>query len=148
MGTNTGGHTRMVNHVFSSTLESVDQAEELAVNFARDTGVEEEDQHRIGMAVREIMVNAVTHGNRYNAQKSVKVSVERSPEELVVRISDEGEGFDPETLPNPLAQENLLRNSGRGIFLVKAFMDEFRVRKLSPGGTEVTLVKSTGGAKS
>ena len=148
MGANTGGETRTVNHVFSSTLESVDRAEELALKFARETGVDEEDQHRIGMAVREIMVNAVTHGNRYNAQKRVKVSVERSPEKFVIRICDEGEGFDPEGLPNPLADENLLRNSGRGIFLVKAFMDDFRVRRLSPAGTEVTLVKSTGSAKS
>ena len=58
-----------------------------------------------------------------------------------MRIADQGEGFDYDSLPDPLAQENLLRHSGRGIFLIKAFMDDFQVRHLEPAGTEVTLVK-------
>jgi serine/threonine-protein kinase RsbW len=87
------------------------------------------------------MVNAVVHGNRYNAHKKVHLSVSKSPAEFVVTIADQGEGFDYDNLPDPLAQENLLRHSGRGIFLIKAFMDDFRVRRLEPAGTEVTLVK-------
>ena len=68
-------------------------------------------------------------------------SVTHSPEQLQVTIVDEGEGFDFEGLPDPLAAENLMATSGRGIFLIRSFMDEFRVRRLDPGGTEVTLVK-------
>jgi len=93
------------------------------------------------MAVRESMVNAVVHGNRYNIHKKVRLSVSRGPRELTVRIADEGEGFDYGDLPDPLSPENLLRSSGRGIFLIRSFMDEFRVRRLDPRGTEVTMVK-------
>jgi serine/threonine-protein kinase RsbW len=83
----------------------------------------------------------VVHGNRYNVHKKVHLLVSKSPEEFVVRIADQGDGFDYDSLPDPLAQENLLRHSGRGIFLIKAFMDDFQVRRLEPAGTEVTLVK-------
>jgi serine/threonine-protein kinase RsbW len=93
------------------------------------------------MAVRESMVNAVVHGNQYSAHKKVRVSVAKGQDRLTVTISDQGKGFELEALPDPLSEENLLRNSGRGIFLIRAFMDELHVRRLSPAGTEVTLTK-------
>jgi serine/threonine-protein kinase RsbW len=141
MGNNSRGGTQTLDRFLESTLESVDSAEELAMQEAEKAGVPEDDLHKIAMAVRESMVNAVVHGNRYNAHKKVHLSVSKGPREFVVRIADEGEGFDYEHLPDPLAEGNLLRHSGRGIFLIKAFMDEFQVRRLQPGGTEVTLVK-------
>jgi len=141
MGNNSRPATETVERLLDSTLESVDDAEELALQEAERAGVPEDDLHKIAMAVRESMVNAVVHGNRYNAHKKVRLSVSKGPEEFVVKIADQGDGFDYEHLPDPLAQENLLRHSGRGIFLIKAFMDEFLVRRLDPGGTEVTLVK-------
>ncbi|MGC8794890.1 MAG: ATP-binding protein, partial [Bryobacteraceae bacterium] len=107
----------------------------------REAGLNEEEQDRFGMAVRETVVNAVVHGNRYNARKKVYLRIEAEKERLTVTVTDEGEGFQPETLPNPIAQENLLQQSGRGIFLVRAFVDEFHVRRASPKGAEVTLVK-------
>lgn len=124
-----------------STLESVDSAEELAVGMAQRAGFDEDDLIKIGMAVRESMVNAVVHGNRYNAHKKVKLSVAKDPQRLTVTIADEGEGFDFGNLPDPLAPENLMSTSGRGIFLIRSFMDEFQIRQLEPAGTEVTLVK-------
>jgi len=133
--------TETIERFLDSTLESVDEAEELALQEAEKAGVPEDDLHKIAMAVRESMVNAVVHGNRYSAHKKVHLMLSKSPEEFVVRIGDQGEGFDYDHLPDPLAQENLLRHSGRGIFLIKAFMDDFRVRRLEPSGTEVTLVK-------
>jgi serine/threonine-protein kinase RsbW len=141
MGKNSRGETETVERFLDSTLESVDSAEELAVREAEKAGVAEDDLHKIAMAVRESMVNAVVHGNRYSAHKKVRLSLSKGPREFVVKIADEGEGFDYENLPDPLAQENLLRHSGRGIFLIKAFMDDFQVRRLEPGGSEVTLVK-------
>jgi len=132
-----------VERFLDSTLESVDHAEEITVGLAKKAGFDEDDLTKIGMAVRESMVNAVVHGNRYNANKKVRFSVSKDAGELVVRIADEGEGFDIDTLPDPLAPENLFRNSGRGIFLIRSFMDDFRVRRLDPGGMEVTLVKRT-----
>jgi len=141
MGKNLRADTETIERFLDSTLESVDEAEELALQEAEKAGVPEDDLHKIAMAVRESMVNAVVHGNRYSAHKKVHLMLSKSPEEFVVRIGDQGEGFDYDHLPDPLAQENLLRHSGRGIFLIKAFMDDFRVRRLEPSGTEVTLVK-------
>jgi serine/threonine-protein kinase RsbW len=71
----------------------------------------------------------------------VRFSVSKNSESLTVRIADEGEGFDFENLPDPCAGENLFRSSGRGIFLIRSFMDEFQIRRLAPGGLEVVLVK-------
>ena len=130
-----------VERFLDSTLESVDSAEELALSVAQRAGFDEDDLMKIGMAVRESMVNAVVHGNRYNAHKKVRFSVTHNSDRYTVRISDEGEGFNFETIPDPLAPENIMRTSGRGIFLIRSFMDEFEMRHLEPGGTEVTLVK-------
>ena len=128
--------------MLDSTLDSVDSAEELAVGLAERAGVDEDDLMKIGMAVRESMVNAVVHGNRYNANKKVRFSVAANAERFTVQIADEGEGFDFESIPDPLAPENLMRTSGRGIFLIRSFMDDFQMRHLESGGTEVTLVKN------
>ena len=133
-----------VERSLESTLESVDSAEELAVGLAQKAGFDDDDLMKIGMAVRESMVNAVVHGNRYNANKKVRFSVTHRPESLTVRIQDEGEGFEVESLPDPLAPENLMRTSGRGIFLIRSFMDEFDIHRHERGGMEVTLVKYTG----
>src|SRR3954449_13244078 len=91
-----------VERSLDSTLDSVDSAEELALGVAQRAGFDEDDLMKIGMAVRESMVNAVVHGNRYNANKKVRVSVAHNDQRLTVRISDEGEGFDFETVPDPL----------------------------------------------
>jgi serine/threonine-protein kinase RsbW len=132
----------IVSRDFDSTLDSVDTAETLISEAAEKAGFDEDDLHKIGMAVRECMVNAVVHGNRYSANKKVHLTVTGTPVRLKIRIADEGEGFELSDLPDPLAEENLLRHSGRGIFLIRAFMDDVQVHKLSPRGTEVTLVKN------
>ncbi len=133
--------TETLERALDSTLESVDSAEELAVGAAQRAGFDEDDLMKIGMAVRECMVNAVVHGNRYSGQKKVHLTVKHGADLLQVTIADEGEGFDFENLPDPLAPENLMATSGRGIFLIRSFMDEFRMRRLERGGTEVTMGK-------
>ena len=135
--------TRTIEQTFDSTLESVDAGEEIVLKEAQNLGFDEDDQHKIGIAVRECLVNAVIHGNRYNVRKKVHLTVSRSPGRLEVRIGDEGERFDMSQLPDPLADENLLRHSGRGLLLMQAFMDEFQVRPREPNGTEIKLVKHT-----
>ena len=142
MGEDLADESKTVEQVLDSTLESVDQAEKVALELARESGFQEEDLDRIGMSVRECMVNAVVHGNRYNSHKKVRLSLSRTPECLTIRIADQGEGFDPGALPDPVAGDNLLRQSGRGIFLMKTFMDDMQIRQLQPGGAEVTLVKN------
>jgi len=130
-----------LRQTLESTLESVDKVEELVISEAGKAGFEEDDQHTIGMAVRECAVNAVVHGNRYNKNKRVHLEIQRSAEGLTVIVGDEGDGFSMSSLPDPLAPENLLKQSGRGLMLIQAFMDEFDLHLREGGGTEVKLVK-------
>jgi serine/threonine-protein kinase RsbW len=135
------GATNAVETLLESTLDSVDQAESLVVDAAGRAGFPEDDLMRVGMAVREAMVNAVVHGNRYNLKKKVHFSIQNTADRLVVTIIDEGEGFNFENLPDPLAEENLLRQSGRGLLLIRAFVDELHIEAAPPLGTGVRLVK-------
>jgi len=132
---------RTVEELLEATLESVDQAEETVLRLALAMGFDEDDRHRIGIAVRECMVNAVVHGNRYHSRKKVHLTVSSQPERLEILVGDEGGSFDASKIPDPLAEENLLRQSGRGLLMMRAFMDEFHVRPREPVGTEVKMVK-------
>jgi serine/threonine-protein kinase RsbW len=124
----------------SSTMESVSEVEAAADKLAEEAGLDEDERFRIGMAVREAAVNAVLHGNEYDPEKQIAVSLENTGTDLVISIADQGKGLDPDSIPDPLAPENLLRGTGRGIFLIRSFMDEVNFRQLHPG-TELTLVK-------
>jgi serine/threonine-protein kinase RsbW len=124
-----------------STLESVETAENIAHRICLGVGFDEEDLHKIEMAVHESVINAVAHGNHRDARKKVRLRFQVYEDRLEIRVRDEGAGFDVKCVADPLAAENLLKVSGRGIFLIRAFMDEFRVEKIPGSGTEVTLVK-------
>jgi serine/threonine-protein kinase RsbW len=132
-----------VSYTLDSTLDSVNKVEHTAEELAEKIGFSEDDRHRIAMAVREAAVNAVLHGNAYDPNKKMMVSFESTGQSLVIKVSDQGKGLDPASVPDPLAPENLLKQSGRGIFLINSFMDEVRIRTLDPG-TEITLVKHVG----
>jgi serine/threonine-protein kinase RsbW len=140
MALESGAH-QLLDETYPSTLDSVDAAEAEILKAAGTAGFDEDEQHRIGMAVRECVVNAVVHGNRYNRNKKVRVRASLAAQRLTVSIADEGEGFEMEQIPDPLHDNNLLRHSGRGLFLMGAFMDELKVRRIQPVGTEVTLIK-------
>lgn len=129
-----------VSLTLNSTLATVDKLEQTAEEFASRAGFDEDTAPNIAMAVREAAVNAVLHGNAYDPAKQINASFEASSDALTIRIADQGTGLDPDTIPDPLAPENILRGSGRGIFLIRAFMDEVHFRQLHPG-TELTLIK-------
>jgi serine/threonine-protein kinase RsbW len=129
-----------VTLTLDSTLHSVDQIDRTALGFAKSAGFSDDTAANLALVAREAAVNAVVHGNRYDPKRPVSATFELSPEALTIRVCDLGEGLNPETIPNPLAPENLLRSSGRGVFLMRNFMDEVRFRALHPG-TEVTLIK-------
>jgi serine/threonine-protein kinase RsbW len=136
------GEFRSVDIMLDSNLDSVDTAEVETLKVAEELGFEEEDLHKIGMAVRECMVNAVVHGNRYNARKKVHFQVLKAADHMTIVIRDDGEGFELQSLPDPLAEENLLRQSGRGLLLIQAFMDDLRIERIEPRGTEVRMTKN------
>ncbi len=130
-----------MEQVLESSLDCVDGAEEMVLHEAEQLGFDEDDMHKIGISLRECMVNAVVHGNRYNARKKVHLKVTRTSDCLTIVVGDEGDGFDPASVPDPLAADNLLRGSGRGVMLMQAFMDEFQISKREPQGTEAKMVK-------
>lgn len=131
----------------TSTMESVGEVEAAAEKMAAEAGLDEDERFHVTMAVREAVVNAVLHGNEYDAARHIAVGLENNGHDLVFTIADEGKGFNPESVPDPLAPENLLRGTGRGIFLIRSLMDEVHFRQLHPG-TELTLVKHLAGKKS
>ena len=118
----------------------MDTVEETALDFARSAGFPPDTASNLAMVVREAAVNAVIHGNRYDLARAFTATFEITSSALMVTVADQGAGLDPASIPDPLAPENLLRSSGRGVFLMRAFMDEVTFRDLRPG-TEITLIK-------
>ena len=133
-----------VSFTLDSTLGTVDTAEQTASRIAADAGFDDDEVMRISMAVREAAVNAVLHGNAYDPNKKVKLEFENSGRDLVITIRDQGCGLDMSKIPDPLAPENLLKTSGRGIFLIRSFMDEVQISP-SQTGTEIKLIKHVHG---
>lgn len=133
--------TSVVEVTLESSLKNVEVADELSRRVTTDAGFPEDEREQIEMAVHESLINAIWHGNKNDESKRVWLRYQIHGDRLEVRIRDQGEGFDLDAIPNPLEEENLLRVSGRGIFLIRSFMDEFQVTKLREGGTEVVMVK-------
>jgi len=136
---------KRVSYTLDSTLETVDSAEQAAGKVATEAGFDEDEVMRISMAVREAAVNAVLHGNAYDPAKKVSLVLERTAVDLIITIRDQGKGLDMSKIPDPLAAENLLKTSGRGIFLIRSFMDEVQIHP-SQTGTEIKLIKHVHGA--
>jgi anti-sigma regulatory factor (Ser/Thr protein kinase) len=129
------------NLILDSTLESADKAERAALETAKNSGLQAGAIEQICLAVREIATNAVIHGNRSDLHKKLLATILRTRDALKIIISDEGTGFDPEGLRDPLSPEGLLASSGRGVFLARTIMDEFYVQRDVAGWTTVTMVK-------
>ncbi len=133
-----------VSYTLDSSLETIDNAEEKATIIATELGFADDEVMQISMAVREGAVNAVLHGNAYAEDKKVMLTFERIGDDLIITIRDQGPGMDLNKIPNPLAPENLLKTSGRGIFLMRSFMDVVEIRP-SKTGTELKLIKHVHG---
>ena len=134
--------TQRLEVTLDTLIESVDLAEGIAKRVAEAAGFGEEDIHKLAMAVREGAINAFTYGNCQDPQKKITLVIEFEPEKLVIHIMDQGVGFEVSDIPDPLAEENLLRTSGRGLFLMRAFTDEFTVQRAPGGGTDLMMAKN------
>ena len=143
-----GGTVRLQIH---SNFEMLDFVQVVSDRIGQLAGLDDDAIHWIGVAVRESVINAIKHGNRGDYGKLVTVEFDvvpaAAPSELIVRVLDQGEGFDPEEVADPLAPENILKSSGRGIFFMRNFMDDVTLRRGDEGGMEVRMVKklATGG---
>ena len=124
-----------------SNLEYTDLVENITNNLTALAGCDSNQAYFIEMAVREIVVNAIRHGNQLDLDKVVRVHYRFNSERFEVGILDEGGGFDFDHLPDPCNPENLMKSSGRGIFLVRSFMDEFSLARVPNQGTEVRFSK-------
>ena len=135
---------RTIRLEFHSNFDMLDFVQVISDHVGKQAGLDEDQLHWVSVAVRESVVNAIKHGNK--GDKTKRVIVEFSPvpptnaDELVIRIEDQGEGFVPEEVADPLAPENILKSSGRGIFLIRNFMDETILKKVQ-GGMEIRMVK-------
>ncbi len=128
---------------FTSAFEMLDFVQVVTEHLGRSVGLDDDARHWVSVAIRESVINAIKHGNRYDATKHVFVDLEtpQDQSELTIRVRDEGEGFDPEEVADPLAPENLLKASGRGIFLIRNFMDHVQLRRAPQGGMEIRMTK-------
>ena len=136
---------RFVRLEFNSVFEMVDFVQIVSDHMGRSVGLDEDSLHWVGVAIRESVINAIKHGNRHDPTKHVFVEFEATTDdvvpELTIRVRDQGEGFEPEEVANPLAPENLLKSSGRGIFLIRNFMDDVQLHRVPEGGMEIRMVK-------
>jgi serine/threonine-protein kinase RsbW len=137
-----GGTVRLQIH---SNFDMVDFVQVVSDRVGQLAGLDEDAVHWIGVAVRESVINAIKHGNKGDEHKHVHIEFTPldagRPSGIVIRVRDEGPGFDPEMISDPLAPENLLKASGRGIFLIRSFMDEMVLQRAPQGGMEVVMVK-------
>lgn len=126
----------------SSRFENIELVQVIAEHLCENAGVDEDGSHWIGMAVREAVANAIKHGNKLDVKKKVQASFVLTGTELEITIADEGEGFDPTNVSDPLNPQNLMKTSGRGIFYMKTFMDAVRYDFSASGGTSLVMTKN------
>lgn len=121
-----------------STPNNLITVEEFVNYFAVDLGLDEEKINGLLLAVTEATTNAIIHGNKNNSLKLVRIYVNVENSTLIIKIKDEGNGFDPSIVPDPTNPENLLKDSGRGLYLMRVYMDELSIN-VTPEGTETIL---------
>jgi serine/threonine-protein kinase RsbW len=133
--------TRTVKLDIASRFEMLDVVQTVVTHLATLVGFGEDATHYMSVAVRESVVNAIKHGNGLDPEKRVDLVFTIGEKAFEVTIHDQGRGFDPTSIPDPLAQENLLKVDGRGIFFMKSFMDEVSYAFPPGGGTLVRMLK-------
>ena len=128
-----------------SSLDMVDLVQAVSDHIGRIAGLDDDARYWICVAVRESVINAITHGNQNDDRKRVHIEFAPLDDDagpgIAIRVLDEGSGFDPESLPDCRTPENILKSSGRGIFLIRSFMDELVLQRAQEGGMEVVMVK-------
>ena len=133
--------TKHLEVILDTRVESVNLAEEMCLRVAEASGFSEDECYRIGMSVREGVINAFHYGNQEKPEKKIHLAIDLTGEKMVIHVMYEGKGFRLTDVPDPLAEENLLSTSGRGIFLMRTFMDEFDVVYGRTGGAEIIMSK-------
>jgi serine/threonine-protein kinase RsbW len=131
---------RSYSITIASHPDQIQKIEALAEQYAKELSFSQDEMDSLAIAVTEVVANAIYHANKQDPNKSVTVRFEVSDTTLTIRVIDEGEGFELDNIQNPLDPENLMKESGRGIFIVRTLMDDVQFHFHS-NGTEVVLVK-------
>ena len=126
-----------------STLEGVDEGENIVRAALQQSRLPEDDRYWVLLAVREVLVNAARHGNRFDPDKRVFLRVSIGDDAITVEVGDEGEGFEPAHVPDPKMKQNLDKQSGRGLLIARSFLDAVIIGPREPHGTLVHLLKRT-----
>jgi serine/threonine-protein kinase RsbW len=132
---------RQLHLTVGSRFENVELVQSAIDEAIAERGADDDARHWIGLAVREAVANAIKHGNRQDPVKRVEVDVKIEGDEVDIRVEDQGEGFDPGKVRDPLAEENKFRSNGRGIFYMRRFMDDVSYESTPSGGTIVRMRK-------
>lgn len=124
-----------------SRIESVDEAAIRADEFAKEQGLGDDFVSAIDLAIRESVANAVKHGNKFAAEKTVDLTLARTAEGVEITVRDYGDGFAVDEIPDPTNPENLLKANGRGILFMRSFMDVVEWSNHEGGGMVVRMIK-------
>ena len=122
-----------------SDPNSLITVEEFVNYFAKDLGVNDDRMNGLLLSITEATTNAIIHGNKGDVNKKVTINVFVEGEQIIIKVKDEGNGFDPAKIPDPTEPQNLLKDSGRGVYLMKVYMDDLKYN-YTPEGMETILV--------
>lgn len=136
---NTSNLTLVFHKTIVSRREELEPEIERILEILKEMPCARENMHEITLALREVLTNAVIHGNREDPSKKVQIcGACEGQERFLLVVTDEGEGFDPEAIPDPTVAENVFSTHGRGVFLINRLMDRVEFRQ---GGRQVLLYK-------
>lgn len=123
--------------ILTSSLDSLAELEQFVDKITKHAGLDDDTSSRFQLVMSEACTNAIMHGNKMDESKKVFINAEVFDDKIIVTVEDQGKGFDPESVPDPLATDNLLKTSGRGVYLIKQYADEF---SYSPKGNILTFI--------
>lgn len=118
------------------------EADKFLEEHLRAIGLDDDDIADLAISTTELINNAIIHGNKSNPEKSVTIEIEFFDDHLTISISDQGPGFKPENIPSPIADENIMKEAGRGIFIVRSLVDDLRIETAPQGGTRMIIIKN------
>ena len=127
--------------LLDSTLEGVDQGENLVRAALHQSSLPVDDQYWVLLAVRKVLVNAAYHGNHYDTSKKVSLRIVSCANRILIEIGDEGDGFEPQAVPDPKMEQNLQKQSGRGLLIARSFLDDLTIRRREPRGMLIRMTK-------
>ncbi len=125
-----------------SSQDYLAKADKFLEEHLRAKGLDDDNIADLAISTTELINNAIVHGNKSNPEKSVTIEIEFFDDHLSISISDQGPGFKPENIPSPIADENIMKEAGRGIFIVRSLVDDLKIETAPQGGTRMIITKN------